>query len=104
MTAAYCTQAKGQLTIAPNARHEIIKDGDTKAAELNKQKEAAEAAVVARQNQLNEQQAQGVKSPVSNGDPHNDTTVSDISADISLDSVRDHTMSQQQLLDTTMSS
>ena len=59
MSAAYCTKAKGQLTIAPNARHEIVKDGDKKAAELNKQKEAAEAAVVARQNQLNEQQAQG---------------------------------------------
>jgi len=100
MAAAYCKQSEGQLIIAPNARYEI-KD---KKNELTKQKEAAEAAVVARQNQLNEQQAQGVKSPVSNGDPHNDTTVSDISADITLDSVRDHTMSQQQLLDTTMSS
>ena len=55
MAAAYCKQSEGQLIIAPNARHEI-KD---KKNELTKQKEAAEAAVVARQNQLNEQQAQG---------------------------------------------
>ena len=55
--------------------------------------EEAEAAAVARQNQLNEQQAQGSKSPVqANGDPHNETTVSEISADITLDSVKDHTM------------
>lgn len=56
----------------------------------------SEAATVARQNQLNEQQAQGTasKSPVVNGaaDPHNETTISEISADITLDSVKDHTM------------
>ena len=52
----------------------------------------AEAAAVARQNQLNEQQAQENKSPVANGDPHNETTVSEISADITIDSVKDHTM------------
>merc|ERR1711976_592344 len=64
-----------------------------------------EAATVARQNQLNEQQAQGSKSPVTNGtDPHNETTVSEISADITIDSVKDHTVSQQQLLDSTMTS
>ena len=34
----------------------------------------------------------GNKSPVANGDPHNDTTVSEISADITIDSVKDHTM------------
>ena len=32
------------------------------------------------------------KSPVANGDPHNETTVSEISADITIDSVKDHTM------------
>ena len=32
------------------------------------------------------------RSPVANGDPHNDTTVSEISADITIDSVKDHTM------------
>merc|ERR1711953_816518 len=62
-----------------------------------------EAATVARQNQLNEQQAQGTKSPVHGADPHNETTVSEISADITIDSVKDHTMSQQQL-DSTMTS
>ena len=84
--------------------------GDKKA---EKEKEAAEAAAVARQNQLNEQQAQGdftkkildlftffinqlfvyflgVKSPVSNGDPRNESIISDASADITVDSVRDH--------------
>jgi len=66
--------------------------------------EDAEAAAVARQNQLNEQQAQGNKSPVANGDPHNETTISEISADITIDSVKDHTMAQQQLLDSTMTS
>ena len=34
----------------------------------------------------------GNKSPVANGDPHNETTVSEISADITIDSVKDHTM------------
>ena len=34
----------------------------------------------------------GNKSPVTNGDPHNETTVSEISADITIDSVKDHTM------------
>lgn len=57
--------------------------------------DSEEAATVARQNQLNEQQAQGTsgsKSPMINGDPHNETTISEISADITLDSVKDHTM------------
>ena len=78
MSAAYSKQAEGTLEIAPNARHEInqgkefdfvytflhynqlfvynFSGGDKKA---EKEKEAAEAAAVARQNQLNEQQAQG---------------------------------------------
>ena len=78
MSAAYSKQAEGTLEIAPNARHEINQGrvwllsplcllynqlfvynflgGDKKA---EKEKEAAEAAAVARQNQLNEQQAQG---------------------------------------------
>ena len=79
MSAAYSKQAEGKLEIAPNARHEInqgknfdifqifclhviqlfvynFQGGDKKA---EKEKEAAEAAAVARQNQLNEQQAQG---------------------------------------------
>merc|ERR1711963_206936 len=105
MSAAYSKQAEGTLEIAPNARHEINQGGDKKA---EKEKEAAEAAAVARQNQLNEQQAQGVKSPVSNGDPRNESIISDASADITVDSVRDHTnsldQSQQQLLNTTLSS
>ena len=134
MSAAYSKQAEGTLEIAPNARHEINQGknfeifqifclhfiqlfvynfvgGDKKA---EKEKEAAEAAAVARQNQLNEQQAQGdftkkildlftffinqlfvyflgVKSPVSNGDPRNESIISDASADITVDSVRDHT-------------
>jgi len=46
-----------------------------------------------------------VKSPVSNGDPRNESIISDASADITVDSVRDHTNeSQQQLLNTTLSS
>ena len=138
MSAAYSKQAEGTLEIAPNARHEInqgkyldlftlclhcnqlfvynFSGGDKKA---EKEKEAAEAAAVARQNQLNEQQAQGdfmknvldlftfftnqlfvyfsgVKSPVSNGDPRNESIISDASADITVDSVRDHTNSLDQ--------
>ena len=34
----------------------------------------------------------GVVISANSSDPHNDTTVSEISADITIDSVRDHTM------------
>merc|ERR1719225_1110178 len=117
MAAAYNLQATGTLT--PIDRH-VINDGkkankkpepSASAAgpavvptKKTSTSEDAEAAAVARQNQLNEQQAQGNKSPVANGDPHNETTISEISADITIDSVKDHTMAQQQLLDSTMTS
>ena len=91
-------------TLSPVNRH-VIKDGKAAAKKAEQAAaalpapskktstdDAAEAAAVARQNQLNEQQAQGNKSPVANGDPHNETTVSEISADITIDSVKDHTM------------
>jgi len=63
--------------------------------------------VVARQNQLNERQVQDANSNQNEGantggnksaaskDIHNDTTVSDISADITMDSVKDHTISHK---------
>merc|ERR1712157_633737 len=64
-------------------------------------------SVVARQNQLNERQVQDANSNQNEGantggnksaaskDIHNDTTVSDISADITMDSVKDHTISHK---------
>merc|ERR550532_2084593 len=60
-----------------------------------------EAATVARQNQLNEQQAQGTKSPVNGADPHNETTVSEISADITIDSVKEPNLRSTELTRTT---
>lgn len=57
-------------------------------------------SVAAKQNQLNERQQAQVATTNGDGqtpmgppkDTHNDTTVSDISADITMDSVKDHTM------------
>merc|ERR1712029_1264773 len=118
MSAALNLQAKGTLQIESEARHEMIdkvapvkKDSTAsrkvievpvKKTSTTSEMDDNEAATVARQNQLNEQQAQGTKSPVNGADPHK-TTVSEISADITIDSVKDHTMSQQQL-DSTMTS
>jgi len=108
IAAAYNIQPTGTLT--PINRH-VIKDGKAAkkseaaaalpAPSKKKSTDDAEAAAVARQNQLNEQQAQGNKSPVANGDPHNETTVSEISADITIDSVKDHTMAQTPMTSTT---
>ena len=78
MSAALSLQAKGTLQIASDARHEIVeaakatkKDSTIsnrkvievpvpKKSSTSEEAEAAEAAAVARQNQLNEQQAQGI--------------------------------------------
>lgn len=64
MAAAFCMQPSGTLEIAPNARHEIkdVKELTLKKTAQPAKKvstEDAEAAAVARQNLLNEQQAQG---------------------------------------------
>jgi len=109
-------ELKGKLTLAPDARYEIKDDtpidkklddkvviGGASPSLLssNKSDENADAAdTEARQNRLNEKQAQGSKSAI-NGDGQefvsgilNDTTVSDISADITVDSVREHSILQ----------
>ena len=129
MSAALNLQAKGTLQISSEVRHEMVDNApvpvkkDSTASrkvievpvkKTSTSEDDTEAATVARQNQLNEQQAQGTKleffflsfsrfsrnlsilgskSPVTNGtDPHNETTVSEISADITIDSVKDHTV------------
>jgi len=110
VAAANVLEAKGRLHLAPNARYEIkddvpienrlkntlvIGENTTTAITSPTNKGDANAdtdSVVARQNRLNEKQAQGAKPAVAvNGDGQdlasgilNDTTVSDISADITV--------------------
>ena len=60
-----------------------------------------------RQNQLNEREAvrNGVKTPRDGDGPHDETTVSEVSGDITLDSIRDHIVREgSRTPDLTMSS
>merc|ERR1711963_492548 len=119
VAAAHHLELKSKLQSAPDVRFEVKDDIpiETKledklvlaeaSASLTSNKDEANAdsadtdSAVARQNQLNEKQAQGSKSPGAvNGEGQefvpgilNDTIVSANSADITVDSVRDHTIS-----------
>ena len=74
-----------------SARNKIVAGGGR--VDVDRREEMGDSDSQAdRQNQLNEREAvrNGVKTPRDGDGPHDETTVSEVSGDITLDSIRDH--------------
>ena len=76
-----------------SARNKIVAGGGRVDVDRSEETGADSDSQADRQNQLNEREAvrHGVKTPRGEGEaPHDETTVSEVSGDITLDSIRDH--------------
>ena len=75
-----------------SARNKIVAGGGRVEVDRREEGGADSDSQADRQNQLNEREAvrNGVKTPREGEAPHDETTVSEVSGDITLDSIRDH--------------
>ena len=75
-----------------SARNKIVAGGGRIDVDRRDENGAESDSQADRQNQLNEREAvrNGIKTPRDGEGPHDETTVSEASGDITLDSIRDH--------------
>ena len=75
-----------------SARNKIVAGGGRIDVDRRDENGAESDSQADRQNQLNEREAvrNGIKTPRDGEGPHDETTVSEVSGDITLDSIRDH--------------
>jgi len=75
-----------------SARNKIVAGGGRVDVDRREEMGGDSDSQADRQNQLNEREAvrNGVKTPRDGDGPHDETTVSEVSGDITLDSIRDH--------------
>lgn len=98
VAAAHSVRPAGVLELAADARKTLDED-DEKKKEEKKQSESIKSptlpppsvVVTSTENGKGDAPAPAT-APQNTSDPHNDTTVSEVSADITLDSVKDHTV------------